>query len=226
MNITVSGILSYPTLHRASTLENYRNNPPKFRCTVLLKKGSADLQKVASKINQLKREEWGDNTPSNFELKCLLDLSEDPVTHNYVALKALNGEDDKPRVIDHNGEEVIMSSQCVAGLQCMMSVSLYVYTRSGNGISAGINGVKIMDAMGELGILGRDRLTDEQMFGNQLVNEPPLRKKESKAFREFIMTKQAKEFGWHKRSDVTGEWDNDELLIDNGYMIVSTQPDW
>ena len=222
MNITVSGILSYPTLHRASTLENYRNNPPKFRCTVLLKKGSADLQRVKSEIKQLKYEEWGDNVPLNFELKCLLDLAGDLVTYDYVALKALNGEDDKPRVVDQNGEEVIMSSQCVAGLQCMMSVSLYVYTRSGNGISAGINGVKIMDAMGELGILGRDRLTDEQMFGSHVIAE----KKHPIAKQLMIMTDSAKEFGWNKRSDVTGEWDDDQLLISCGYMRIDSQPTW
>lgn len=222
MNITVTGILSYPNLHRAATLENYPNNPPKFRCTVLLKKGSDDLRKIESKIEQLKHNKWVDKVPLNFELKCLIDLNNDPVTENYVALKALNSEDNKPIVVDENGEEIITPAQCIAGTICQMSVSLYAYDKSGNGVSAGINGVMIMNTMGELGILGRDRLTVAEMFGNQSV--PPFVEEDDTPFepaakKEYTMTDAAKKFGWHKRSDVSGEWDHDDLLLKNGYML-------
>jgi len=191
---------------------------------VLLKKGSVDLQKVEDAIEKLKRDKWGGDVPLNFEVKCLMDLNKDPVTHEYMALKALNSEDNKPRVIDQHGEEIITPAPCVAGLQCMMSVSLYAYDKSGNGVSAGINGVKIMDVMGELGVLGRDRLTDEEMFGNQPERSSTVEK--PKTFKKFIMTDAAREFGWEERSDVTGEWDDDELLIDNGYMTVETKYDF
>lgn len=226
MNITVTGILSYPSLHRASVLENFKNNPPKFRCTVMLEKDSDDLRKIYSKIEQLKHNKWGGDVPSNFELKCLLDLSKDPATENYMALKALNGENNKPIVVDENGEEIITPAQCVAGTICQMSVSLYAYDKSGNGVSAGINGVMIMNTMGELGVLGRDRLTVAEMFGSQPV--PPFVEEDDTPFepvakKEYTMTDAAKKFGWHKRSDVSGDWDNDKLLLKNGYMVETTK---
>lgn len=232
MNITVSGILSYPNLHRAVTLENYPNNPPKFRCTVLLKKDSADLKKIENTLERLKQEKWKGKAPFNFELKCLIDLINDPITSDYVALKALNSEDNKPRVLDQNGEEILTSAQLTAGMLCKMSVSLYVYTKSGNGVSAGINGVKIMGGMGELGALGRARLSDEEMFGNQsalplaVEDDAPF---EPVAKKKYIMTDTAKAFGWNERSDVTGDWNNDKLLIEHGYMIeapTTVRSDW
>lgn len=227
MNITVSGILSYPNLHRAVTLENYPNNPPKFRCTVLLKKGSADLKKIENMLERLKQEKWKGKAPFNFELKCLIDLMNDPITNDYVALKALNSEDNKPRVLDQNGEEIITPSQLTAGMLCQMSVSLYVYTKSGNGVSAGINGVKLSGGMGELGLLGRGRLSDEEMFGPSSSSEPPF--VIEPVVKKYIMTDTAKAFGWKERSDVTGNWNNDKLLIEHGYMIeapTTVQYDW
>lgn len=229
MNITVSGILSYPNLHRAVTLENYPNNPPKFRCTVLLKKGSADLKKIENMLERLKQEKWKGKAPFNFELKCLIDLINDPITSDYVALKALNSEDNKPRVLDQNGEEIITPSQLTAGMLCQMSVSLYVYTKSGNGVSAGINGVKLSGGMGELGLLGRGRLSDEEMFGPSSSSEPPF--VIEPVVKKYIMTDTAKAFGWKERSDVdvTGDWNNDKLLIEHGYMIeapTTVRSDW
>ncbi len=227
MNITVSGILSYPSLHRPVTLENYPNNPPKFRCTVLLKKDSADLKKIENEIDILKQEKWKGKSPFNFELKCLIDLINDPITSDYVALKALNSEDNKPRVLDQNGEEIITPSQLTAGMLCQMSVSLYVYTKSGNGVSAGINGVKLSGGMGELGLLGRGRLSDEEMFGPSSSSEPPF--VIEPVVKKYIMTDTAKAFGWKERSDVTGDWNNDKLLIEHGYMIeapTTVRSDW
>lgn len=227
MNITVSGILSYPNLHRAVTLENYPNNPPKFRCTVLLKKGSADLKKIENMLERLKQEKWKGKAPFNFELKCLIDLINDPITSDYVALKALNSEDNKPRVLDQNGEEIITPSQLTAGMLCQMSVSLYVYTKSGNGVSAGINGVKLSGGMGELGLLGRGRLSDEEMFGPSSSSEPSF--VIESVVKKYIMTDTAKAFGWKERSDVTGDWNNDKLLIEHGYMIeapTTVRSDW
>ncbi len=229
MNITVTGILSYPSLYRAVTLENYPNNPPKFRCTALLKKGSDDLRRVTNAIERLKKDKWPIEVPANFEVKCLIDMIKDPIAGNYVALKALNSEDDKPRVVDQNNEEIITPSQLKAGMRFQMSVSLYVYDKSGNGVSAGINGVKILDGMGELGLLGRGRLSDEEMFGGE-NSAPPLSPSTAvlAAKKEYTMTDAAKKFGWHKRSDVSGEWDNDNLLLENGYMIevFTTKTKW
>lgn len=219
MNITVTGILSYPNLHRATTLTNYPNNPPKFRCTVMLKKGSDDLLRVENAINQVGSNKWGVDFPPNFEVKCLVDLNKDPVTRDYMALKALNSEDSRPKVVDINREEIITPDKCIAGTMCQMSVSLYAYDKSGNGISAGINGVMIMDVIGELGVLGRDRLTVDEMFGNQTTPHSPPFTTTLAVSKEYEMTDSAKKFGWYKRVDVSGEWDNDELLLKNGYMV-------
>lgn len=221
MNITVSGILSYPSLFKAVTAEGFPDGPPKFRCSVLLKKGSEDHRKVKKAIEKLKRERWRDNTPSKFDLKCLIDLSHIPETKNYVSLKALNDASTRPRVIDKNGEEIISPDRCVPGLECKMCVSLYTYDKAGGGISAGIHGVKILDVMGELGRLGRARLTDDEMFGEpvQKSPQPPL-------VEQFTMTNEAIEFGWFKRSDVTGDWDDDEILLKAGYMTKATQNDF
>lgn len=219
MNVTVTGILSYPNLHRAVALESFPNNPPMFRCTVLLKKDSNDLRRIENLIEQVKRDKWNDNVPSSFALKCLLYDVEDPTTQGYVSFKALSSQDNKPRVIDKKGEEIIMSDQCTPGIKCMMSASLYAYSKAGNGVSAGINGVKILGVMGELGPLGRGRLSDEEMFGgnhfnsNILLSEPAVIKK-------YTMTSEAKKLGWHNRSDVKGDWDNDQLLLVNGYMTA------
>lgn len=225
MNLTVLGILSYPSLHRAVTLENYPNNPPKFRCTVLLKKGSDDLRKVESTIERLKQDKWAGEVPVNFEVKCLIDMAKDPIVGDYVALKALNSEDDKPRVLDQNGEEVIIPAQLIAGMRCKMSVSLYVYDKSGNGVSAGINGVKLQGGMGELGVLGRSRLSDEEMFGDNHSTSPSPFSAEVPA-KNYEMTDRAKKFSWHKRSDVVGEWDDDRLLLENGYMVEVFSTKW
>lgn len=218
MNITVSGILSYPSLHKAVTLENYPNNPPKFRCSVLLKKGSEDHRRIEKAIETVKREKWGENIPSNFEIKCLTDLSHDTATKDYVVLKALNDESNRPRVIDQNGEEVISPALCTSGSKCMMSVSIYAYLKSGNGVSAGINGVKVSDIMGELGRLGRAQMTDDEMFGEQVQKVP-----QTPLVEQFTMSERAFELDWFKRSDVTGEWDDDELLLKYGYMTKATQ---
>lgn len=218
MKITVSGILSYPSLHKAVTLENYPNNPPKFRCSVLLKKGSEDHRRIEKAIEAVKHEKWGKNIPSDFEVKCLTDLSHDENVKDYIVLKALNDETNRPRVIDQNGEEVISPALCMSGLKCMMSVSIYAYSKSGNGVSAGINGVKISDIMGELGRLGRAQMTDDEMFGEQVQKSP-----QTPLVEQFTMTEKAIELDWFKRSDVVGDWDNDELLIEYGYMTKTAQ---
>lgn len=221
MDITVSGILSYPSLFKAVTAEGFPDGPPKFRCSVLLKKGSEDHLKIEKAIEKLKRGRWGDNIPSKFDLKCLIDLSHIPETKNYMSLKALNDASTRPRVIDGNGEEIISPDMCVPGLKCKMCVSLYTYDKAGGGISAGIHGVKILDVMGELGRLGRALLTDDEMFGEQVnkAPQPPL-------VEQFIMTEKAIELDWFKRSDVTGEWNDDELLLEYGYMTKAKQNDF
>lgn len=228
MNITVSGILSYPKLHRAETLEDFPNGPPKFRCSVMLRKDSVDLQKVRRVIEKLKQEKWGGDIPKHFDLKCLTNLGNDSATADYVALRALNNEYDKPRVIDQNGEDIISPAQCVAGLKCMMSVSIYAYSKSKavNGISAGINGVKIMETMGELGKLGRQALTNDEMFGGQSSHSSTKTSVLAKVIdaetpKQFTMTEKAIDLGWTKRSDVMGDWNDDQLLLDNGYMTVA-----
>lgn len=203
------------------TAEGFPDGPPKFRCSVLLKKKSEDHRKVEKAIEKLKRERWGNNTPPRFDLKCLIDLSHIPETKNYVSLKALNDASTRPRVINKNGEEIISPDMCVPGLECKMCVSLYTYDKAGGGISAGIHGVKILDVMGELGRLGRARLTDDEMFGEQVQKAP-----QTPSVEQFVMTEQAIEVGWFKRSDVIGEWNDDELLLKYGYMTKATQDDF
>ena len=229
-NITVRGILSYPSLLKAVSLANYPDNPPKFRCSVLLQKGSVDLQRLEQRINEIKQEKWKDKIPSDFEIKCLTDLSHDAATQNYVSLKALNDASSKPRVIDAAGEEVLLEELCVPGLECKMSVSIYAYSKSGNGISAGINGVKLLNTMGELGRLGRAQMSDDEMFDDDQSFTPVATEEQgqkvlsSAHFEEqFTMTEKAIEVGWLKRSDVLPTW-NDEQLIEHGYMIVETPP--
>lgn len=223
MNITVTGILSYPNLHRAVALENFPNNPPMFRCTVLLKKGSMDLSRVESLVERLKHDRWGNDIPSPFDLRCLIYTTKDPATQGYVAFKALSHQDDKPYVGDVDEKDIIVPSQCVPGHMCQMSASVYAYDKSGNGVSASINGVQISDVMGELGALGRDKLSVQEMFGgNRLESKASFVK--PTAVKKYIMTDEAKKLNWNVRSDVKGGWDKDELLLTHGYMIedVST----
>jgi len=210
MNITVSGILSYPNLHRAKTLKGYENNSPKFRCSVLLKKGSEDLLKIEQVIERVKLDKWDGSPPHNYDSKCLVDLLEDPVTKGYVALKALSDESSPPRVVDQNGEEILSQLDYVAGQKCMMSVSIYAFSSKGNGISAGINGVKILKGMGELGRLGRTQLSDDEMFGE--TNKFSAKEEEPR----LILTMKAGVTTLQQFADAG--WDHKDL-IDQGYAV-------
>ena len=211
-NLTLEGILSYPSLMKATSLENFPNNPPLFRCTVLLKRNSDGHHQLNQIINQLKLEKWSKELPAGFEVKCLIDMinDDDPNMHEYIAVKALNQEFNRPRVIDQEGNEIIDASIIEAGKTCKMSISVYSYTKSGYGISAGINGVMIMNNMGELGKLGRIRLTDQQMFGNQFkpVVTPIT----------YTMTEKAA--GVTQQAFIDAGWTN-EMLVQQGYMHTS-----
>ena len=210
-NITIDGILSYPSLMKPTTLESFPNNPSRYRCTVLIKRGSEHHQNVMMIIDQLKREKWSKGIPSRFEVKCIIDMihDDDLKMRQYIAIKALNSEFDRPRVIDQDGNEVIDVSILEPGRLCKMSASIYPYVKSGDGISAGINGVMIMKDMGELGRLGRNRLTDDQMFGRHIDSYLPV------LTTHRIMTEKAVSVTYQQFID--NGW-TDDLLVKHGYL--------
>lgn len=158
--ITVEGILSYPQIFKAVKFKDKPTSEPRFGCSILVKNTDPVLHKLNALIEEVKRTKWPKGMPAGNNVYCLLPYTEN---NNYMVLRAYAKEEKRPIVMDINSEPIIDKSIAVAGKVAKMCVSVYAYD---DGITAGLEGVMILNEIGELGELGVARPTTEEMFGS------------------------------------------------------------
>lgn len=216
--LTIEGILSYPTIFKAEKFKNKPNSDPRFGCSVLIyREHNLQLGKIKSEIQIVQDVTWPQGMPSEYTGSCIKPYKDDD---KYLVFRAYAKEDNRPTVVDVNGEDITDPSIAVAGKMAKMCASIYTYD---DGITAGLEGVMILEEMGELGRLGVGKPTKEEMFGtmNQ-TSQPPV----SGVIEErpsHIMTAKARGIPYQQFID--DGW-SDPQLIEQGYMYPSVKQAW
>jgi len=234
MDLTIEGIMSYPTLFKAERIASDPKSSPKFSCSVLVKKGDPQIEVIEKAIDVVKSAKWPKGMPSksvNYVLiDCRVEYPNEPEFGDYMVVRARSDETRRPVVCDVNHHDIVDPSKVIPGGKCKMAISIFPFTTMRGGISAGLNGVLVLEGVGELGKLGKT-LTKDQMFGQsdehastesstevieQESNETPVIEKEY-VTDSPIMTEKA---GNLEYSDFISEgWTHDEL-VDGGYVEI------
>lgn len=214
-NITVEGILSYPSIFKASKIANDPTSTPRFSCSVLIKKGDPQIERINQKIEEVKNNTFPNGMPPKSTIHVLVDCAvefpNDVSLRDYMVFRAHSKEDRRPVVCDVDQQDVIDPSKACAGDICKMSVFIFAFKTMKGGISAGLNGIMLLYKQGKLGKLG-NTITKEEMFGNVL------RKETFQSKNTPIMTDKA---GSTPYSDfIENGWTHDQL-VDHGYVHVS-----
>ncbi len=235
MDLTIEGIMSYPTLFKAASIASDPKSDPKFSCSVLVKKGDPQIVEIEKAIEVVKSAKWPKGMPDksvNYVLvDCRVEYPNEPEFSDYMVVRARSDETRRPVVCDVNHHDIIDPSKVIPGGKCKMAISIFAYTTMRGGVSAGLNGVLVLDGIGDLGKLGKT-LTKDQMFGQSdehastTSTEPPTEEngqestEVSMVEKEYvpnvpIMTEKA---GDNSYSDFTSEgWTHDQL-VDGGYV--------
>lgn len=231
--ITIRGILSYPHIFKAVPYQDKPSSELRFSCSVLIKNDDPVLHRINALIEEVKRTKWPKGMPTNKEVYCLVPYKEN---NNYTAIRANSKEEKRPAVIDINSEPIIDKSIAVAGKLARMCFDVYGYD---GGITGGLQGVMILNEIGELGELGVVRPTTEEMFGP----DPNFVQHSAQFFDDGIPTNHmpanqlpfapvvpnipvsppvpqmtAKAAGATYQSFIDQGW-NDQLLIQHGYVL-------
>lgn len=157
--ITIGGILSHPQIFEAKKFKDKPESKPRFGCNIVIHKNDPQVDKIRAEVRSVEMKKWPKGMPKGYDVCCLKTFGEN---EDYMIFVAYAKEENRPDIMDRNGENIIDKSKAIAGSMAKMSAGVYAYDE---GITAGLEGVMLLSEMGELGRLGRGKPDKKEMFG-------------------------------------------------------------
>ena len=210
ISIVVEGILSYPNVFKPVKYVDDPTSVPKFTCSLLIKKSDPQINLIENTIAAVQQSFFPNGMPAkagnHVLIDCMNDMLEEVSLHEYMVVRAKASEDRRPTIFDVNRKDVIDPSRVKPGDIGKMDISIFGFKTSKGGISAGLNGVMILENEGVLGRLGNIRHRDDMFRSAAEGRGAPV---------VPIMT--AKALGVPYNTFIMQGW-SDETLLANGYL--------
>lgn len=167
MQFKVKGIISYPNLHQARSVNP--GDDPKFSSAILIHKSDPQI----AEIQRIVDTEKANGFPNGFPVKgkcffkdAAVEHPDQPEIKDYMVLNANAKADQKPALVDANLQPITNPADVFAGGIAWFSLNSFSYNKPVNqGVGCGLNGVMVTGEMGPLGRLD-GRPSVESMFGD------------------------------------------------------------
>ncbi len=116
--------------------ESFENDAPRYSVMMLIPKDGKGIVPIKKEIKRLSKELFGNKLPKNFRNPIQDgDDSEYEGFENNWAIKAGSDENNKPRIVDLDLEDIIDPSEIYGGCEMAAMVTPFAYDNIGRGVS-------------------------------------------------------------------------------------------